>query len=45
MGKSIGGPQEGLGWIWPMSIIFRAFSSTNDQETVAYLHILCDTTA
>ncbi len=44
-GEGVGGPHEGLGWIWPMSIIFRAFSSTDDRETLACLRTLRDTTA
>ncbi len=44
-GEGIGGPHEGANWIWPMSIIFRAFSSTDDRETVACLRTLCNTTA
>lgn len=43
--EGIGGPHEGLGYIWPMSIIFRAFSSTDDRETLQCLHWLRDTTA
>lgn len=41
----IGGPHKGLGYIWPMSIIFRAFSGTNDKETFQCLRWLRDTTA
>ncbi len=44
-GEGVGGPHEGLGWIWPMAIIFRAFSSTDDAETLACLRTLRDTTA
>ncbi len=44
-GEGVGGPHEGLGWIWPMSIIFRAFSSTDDAETAACLRTLRNTTA
>ncbi len=44
-GEGVGGPHEGLGWIWPMSIIFRAFSSTDDRETIACLRTLRDSTA
>lgn len=43
--QGIGGPHEGLGYIWPMSILFRAFSSTSDQETLQCLRWLRDTTA
>ncbi len=44
-GEGVGGPHEGLGWIWPMAIIFRAFSSTDDAETFNCLRTLRDTTA
>jgi meiotically up-regulated gene 157 (Mug157) protein len=43
--EGIGGPHEGLGYIWPMSIMFRAFSSTSDQEILQCLRWLRDTTA
>jgi hypothetical protein len=43
--EGIGGPHEGLGYIWPMSILFRALSSTSDQETLQCLRWLRDTTA
>lgn len=41
----IGGPHIGLGYIWPMSIMFRAFTSTNDREILQCLQWLRDTTA
>jgi meiotically up-regulated gene 157 (Mug157) protein len=41
----IGGPHVGLGYIWPMSIMFRAFTSSNSQETLQCLRWLRDTTA
>ncbi len=44
-GEGIGGPHAGLGYIWPMSILFRAFSSTDDRETMACLRTLRNTTA
>ncbi len=44
-GEGVGGPHEGLGWIWPMSIVFRAFSSTDDRETAQCLRTLRNTTA
>ena len=44
-GEGVGGPHEGLGWIWPMAIVFRAFSSTDDAETLSCLRTLRDTTA
>jgi meiotically up-regulated gene 157 (Mug157) protein len=43
-GQGIGGPHEGLGYIWPMSILFRAFSSNNPQETLDCLRLLRNTT-
>jgi uncharacterized protein len=43
--EGIGGPHIGLGYIWPMGIMFRAFSSTSDQETLQCLRWLRDTTA
>jgi uncharacterized protein len=43
--EGIGGPHEGLDSIWPMSIIFRAFSSTSDAETLQCLRWLRNTTA
>jgi uncharacterized protein len=41
----IGGPHIGLGYIWPMSIMFRAFTSTTDREILQCLRWLRDTTA
>lgn len=43
--EGIGGPHIGLDYIWPMSIMFRAFSSTNDAETLLCLRWLRNTTA
>jgi meiotically up-regulated gene 157 (Mug157) protein len=43
-GEGIGGPHEGLGYIWPMAIIMRAFSSESAQETATCLRTLRDTT-
>jgi len=43
--EGIGGPHIGLGYIWPMGILFRAFSSTSDQETIQCLRWLRNTTA
>ncbi len=31
-GEGIGGPHEGLDWIWPMSDILKAMTSTDDAE-------------
>ena len=44
-GEGVGGPHQGLGYIWPMSIIFRAFSSTDSSETMRCLRTLRNTTA
>jgi uncharacterized protein len=44
-GEGIGGPHQGLNYIWPMSILFRAFTSTSDQEIRTCLRTLRDTTA
>ena len=43
--EGIGGPHVGLGYIWPMSILFRAFSSTSDTETLQCLRWLRNSTA
>ena len=43
--EGIGGPHEGLNNVWPMSIMMRAFTSTNDAEIRQCLHWLRDTTA
>eukprot|EP00823_Brevimastigomonas_motovehiculus_P007246 TRINITY_DN6251_c0_g1_i1.p1 TRINITY_DN6251_c0_g1~~TRINITY_DN6251_c0_g1_i1.p1 ORF type:complete len:510 (+),score=123.57 TRINITY_DN6251_c0_g1_i1:28-1557(+) len=39
-GKGIGGPHVGIGWIWPMSIIMRALTSSDDGEIMECLSIL-----
>ncbi len=43
--EGIGGPHEGLNAIWPMSILFRAFTSSSDAEIRRCLRWLRDTTA
>lgn len=43
--EGVGGPHVGLGYIWPMSILMRAFSSTDDREILQCLRWLRDTTA
>lgn len=43
--SGIGGPHEGLNMIWPMSIIVRAFTSTDDAEITQCLQWLKTTTA
>ncbi len=44
-GEGIGGPHQGLDFIWPMSILFRALSSNNDAEILQCLATLRTTTA
>jgi uncharacterized protein len=43
--EGIGGPHEGLNMIWPMSIIMRALTSSDDREVRQCLLWLRDTTA
>jgi meiotically up-regulated gene 157 (Mug157) protein len=43
--EGIGGPHIGLGQIWPISIILRALTSTDDHEIVMCLRWLRNTTA
>jgi meiotically up-regulated gene 157 (Mug157) protein len=43
--EGIGGPHEGLGMVWPMSILMRALTSTDDAEIRQCLRWLRDTTA
>jgi uncharacterized protein len=43
--EGVGGPHEGLNMIWPMSIIVRALTSTDDREIRQCLLWLRDTTA
>lgn len=43
--EGIGGPHQGLDYIWPMAIMLRAFSATNDAEILQCLKWLRDTTA
>ncbi len=42
--EGIGGPHVGLGYIWPMSIIMRAFTSSSDAEIRQCLYSLRNTT-
>jgi meiotically up-regulated gene 157 (Mug157) protein len=44
-GEGIGGPHVGLGHIWPMGIIIRALTSTNDTEILWCLDTLKTSTA
>lgn len=43
--QGIGGPHVGLGQIWPMSILMRALTSTDDAEILTCLKWLRNTTA
>jgi meiotically up-regulated gene 157 (Mug157) protein len=43
--EGVGGPHIGLNSIWPMSIMYRAFTSTDDAEILECLRWLRDTTA
>jgi uncharacterized protein len=43
--EGIGGPHIGLDAIWPMSIMYRAFTTTSDAEIRQCLRWLRDTTA
>ena len=43
--EGIGGPHEGLGMVWPMSILIRALTSTDDSEIRQCLRWLRNTTA
>ena len=44
-GEGIGGPHVGYDMIWPMSIMMRAFTSTNDEEIKTCMKMLLDTDA
>ena len=39
-GEGIGGPHEGLRYIWPMSIMMKAFTTTDVAEQRQCLHML-----
>jgi hypothetical protein len=43
--EGVGGPHIGLGFVWPMSIMLRALTSTDDAEIRQCLRWLRDTTA
>ena len=43
--EGIGGPHVGIGYIWPMAILMRALTSTDDAEIRTALRTLRDTTA
>ena len=42
-GEGVGGPHIGLGYIWPMSIIMKAFTTDNAEEIRHCLKMLRDT--
>lgn len=42
-GEGVGGPHVGLNYIWPMSIIMKAFTTDNPEEIRACLKQLRDT--
>ena len=44
-GEGIGGPHIGYDMIWPMSIMMKAFTSTDDQEIKSCIRMLMDTDA
>jgi len=44
-GEGIGGPHVGYDMIWPMSIMMRAFTSTNDEEIKTCMKMLLSTDA
>jgi meiotically up-regulated gene 157 (Mug157) protein len=44
-GEGIGSPHISLEVIWPMSIIMRAFTSTNDKEIKKCVEMLLETDA
>ncbi|MBR0298043.1 MAG: glycoside hydrolase family 125 protein [Bacteroidales bacterium] len=44
-GEGIGGPHIGYGMAWPMSLIMKAFTSTDDAEIKACIKMLVSTDA
>lgn len=44
-GEGIGGPHVGYDMAWPMSLMMRAFTATDDEEIRASLRMLLDTDA
>lgn len=44
-GEGIGGPHVGYDMVWPMSIMMRAFTSTNDEEIKTCIKMLLNTDA
>ena len=43
--RGVGGPHIGQGWIWPMSLITQAITSTDDAEILNCLRTLKSTHA
>ena len=39
-GEGIGGPHVGVDWVWPMGIIIRALTSTDEEEILRCLRML-----
>ena len=39
-GNGIGGPHAGLGKIWPLAIIMRGLTSTNENEVIGCIKLL-----
>ena len=44
-GEGIGGPHVGYDMAWPMSLMMRAFTATDDEEIRSSLRMLLDTDA
>ena len=44
-GEGIGGPHVGFDMVWPMSVMMRAFTSTDDAEIQQCIQMLVDTDA
>jgi len=44
-GEGIGGPHVGYDYVWPMSVMMKAFTSTDDNEIAACIKSLMDTDA
>lgn len=44
-GEGIGGPHIGYDMVWPMSIMMKAFTSTDDEEIAKCVKMLMDTDA
>jgi len=43
--EGVGGPHVGLDWVWPMAILYRALTATDEREIRQCLRWLRDTTA